>query len=181
MRVRILIGAVIAVLTITLTGCVAAGQEPAPPGAPTATQPVAVPGAVAITGDIATPSTITPQSLAALPQRTVPVTYSSGTGDQSRTETGVLLSDVIPPAALKTTTAKNDLLNFAVVAVGADGYSAVVSYGEVSPDFGNRGIMLATSEDGTPLARPRLVVPGDVKGDRYVSDLMSLQVVRVGP
>ena len=82
MRVQILIGAAITVLTITLTGCVAAGQEPALPGAPTATQPVAVPGAVAITGDLAARRR-SPQSLAALPQRTVPVTYSSGTGDTS--------------------------------------------------------------------------------------------------
>jgi len=117
MRVQILIGAAITVLTITLTGCVAAGQEPALPGAPTATQPVAVPGAVAITGDLAARRR-SPQSLAALPQRTVPVTYSSGTGD--------------------------------------------------------------TSEDGTPLARATARRARGVKGGRYVSDLMSPQVVRVG-
>jgi hypothetical protein len=48
------------------------------------------------------------------------------------------------------------------------------------PDFGNRGILLAISEDGKPLPRPRLVVPGDVKGGRYVSDLAELRVTRVG-
>jgi solute:Na+ symporter, SSS family len=54
----------------------------------------------------------------------------------------------------------------------ADGHAALVSYGEISPDFGNRRILLATSEDGVALERPRLVVPGDVKGARYVSAVL---------
>lgn len=41
------------------------------------------------------------------------------------------------------------------------------------------GALLATEQDGTPLPRPRLVVPGDRKGGRYVSDLVELKVVRV--
>ncbi|ODT97781.1 MAG: hypothetical protein ABS81_29410 [Pseudonocardia sp. SCN 72-86] len=146
---------------------------------PVSTAPAVAPGSVEIAGDVATPSTLTAQAIAALPQRTVSVSFASGTGQQQKSETGVLLSDLLPPTALKTTTAKNDLLNFAVLAVGADGYTAAVAYGEISPDFGNRGIMLATTEDGTPLARPRLVVPGDVKGGRYVSDLVTLRVVRI--
>ena len=67
---------------------------------------------------------------------------------------------------------------FAVLAIGADGYAALVSYGEISPDFGNRGLLLSTSEDGAALARPRLVVPGDVRGGRYVSDVVELHVLR---
>jgi len=31
------------------------------------------------------------------------------------------------------------------------------------------------------LARPRLVVVGEVKGSRYVNDVVKLQVVRVAP
>ena len=89
----------------------------------------------------------------------------------------MLLADLLTPDVLATTDRKNDLLSFAVLAVGADGYAALVSYGEVSPDFGNRGILLATAEDGTALDRPRLVVPGDVKGGRYVSDVTELRVI----
>jgi hypothetical protein len=73
---------------------------------------------------------------------------------------------------------RNDLLSFAVLALGADGYSALVSYGEISPDFGNRGLLLSTTEDGAALARPRLVVPGDRRGGRYVTDVVELHVVR---
>ncbi|OLM33014.1 hypothetical protein Ae717Ps2_3910 [Pseudonocardia sp. Ae717_Ps2] len=87
-------------------------------------------------------------------------------------------SGFLPPEALATTDAKNDLLSFGVLAVGADGYRALVSYGEASPDFGNRGLLVALTEDGKPLAQPRLAVPGDVKGGRYVSDLVQLRVVR---
>ena len=49
---------------------------------------------------------------------------------------------------------RNDLLSIAVLALAADGYSALVSYGEISPDFGNRGLLLSTTEDGAALARP---------------------------
>ena len=81
---------------------------------------------------------------------------------------------------LSTTSRKNDQLAFGVLATGADGYAALISYGEIAPDFGNRGVLLATTQDRTPLTRPRLVVPGDVKGGRYVSDVVELRVVRAG-
>lgn len=41
------------------------------------------------------------------------------------------LADLMPPDTLAVTDRKNDLLSFAVLAVGADG--------ESSPDYGNRG------------------------------------------
>jgi hypothetical protein len=80
---------------------------------------------------------------------------------------------------LATTSAKNDQLSFAVLAVGADGYTAAVAYGDVSADFGNRGLLVALNEDGKALERPRLVVPGDVEGGRFGSDLLELKVVRL--
>lgn len=73
---------------------------------------------------------------------------------------------------------KNDLLSFAVLAVATDAYQAAVAYGEVSPNFGNKGVLLAVSEDGNTLSRPRLLVPGDVRGGRYVTDVIELHVSR---
>jgi hypothetical protein len=70
------------------------------------------------------------------------------------------MSDLLPIDALATTDRKNDALSFGVLAIGADGYAALVSFREKSPEFGNRGVLLATTEDGQTLARPRLVVPG---------------------
>jgi hypothetical protein len=146
----------------------------APP--PVQEQPAA--GVVRLTGDVREPRDLRVDELAVLPQQTVSVGYGSGSGPQSHTETGVLLADLLPIEALATTDAKHDELTFGVLAIGSDGYAALVSYGEVSPDFGNRGILLATAEDGTALPRPRLVLPGDVKGGRYVSDVVELRVVR---
>ncbi|GAA1847827.1 molybdopterin-binding oxidoreductase [Pseudonocardia ailaonensis] len=135
-------------------------------------------GAIAVTGAVRTPRTVTADQIAALPQRTVSVQFASGKGTEQHAEAGVLLTDLLPVDSLATTSAKNDQLSFAVVAVGSDGYRALVSYGEAAPDFGNRGLLVSTSEDGAPLARPRLVVPGDGKGGRYVSDLVRLEVIR---
>ncbi|MFD8382392.1 hypothetical protein ACFV2X_28425 [Streptomyces sp. NPDC059679] len=47
-----------------------------------------------------------------------------------------------------------------MLAVGADGHRALVSYGEIAPDSGNRGAILAVEQYGAPPARPRLVVTG---------------------
>ena len=52
-----------------------------------------------------------------------------------------------------------------------------VSFGELSPDFAATPVLVAYTEDGQPLDTPRLVVPGDAKGGRYVSGLTDLKVV----
>lgn len=62
--------------------------------------------------------------------------------------------------------------------IGADGYRALISYGEMAPGLGERAVLLATAEDGLPLARPRLVVPGDAKGSRSVTDAVEPRVPR---
>jgi hypothetical protein len=67
------------------------------------------------------------------------------------------------------------------LAVGEDGYRALVSYGEIAPDSGNRGAILAVEQDGAPLARPRMVVTGEVTGGRDVNDVVELDVMRVEP
>jgi hypothetical protein len=51
----------------------------------------------------------------------------------------------------------------------------------MAPGLGNRAVLLATSQDGAPLARPRLVLPGDVKGARYVNDVVELHVLHATP
>lgn len=168
-RMRVVVGLLAVAL---VAGC---GSPTLATVAP-ATKPTA---GVAITGDVKATGVLTNEDIAGLPQQTVDVTFASSKGEEKHAETGVLLSEVISPSALATTDRKNDLLSFAVLAIGADGYTAAVSYGEVSPDFGNRGVLIATAEDGKPLDRPRLVVPGDVKGGRYVSELVELKVVRL--
>jgi hypothetical protein len=180
-RMRLSLGVAAIVL---VAGCAAPAAATAPPAAApsaAATTAAAPPaGAVALTGDVRTPTVLAKADLAGLPQQTVSVSFGTEKGPQQHSETGVALSALLPADKLATTAKKNDILSFAVVAVGADGYSAAFGYGDVSADFGNRGLLVALTEDGKPLDRPRLVVPGDVKGGRYVSDLTELHVVRLG-
>ena len=51
--------------------------------------------------------------------------------------------------------------------------------------FGNRSVLLAYEQDGQPLPTTdrtvRLVMPGDLKGRRYVSSLIRLTVLPAAP
>ncbi|GAA2689690.1 hypothetical protein [Streptomyces lunalinharesii] len=66
-----------------------------------------------------------------------------------------------------------------MLAVDADEYRVLVSYGEIAPGAGNRGAVLAVEQDGAPPARPQLVVTGEVSGGRGVNDVVELDVVCV--
>jgi hypothetical protein len=72
---------------------------------------------------------------------------------------------------------KHSELSAGVLVIGADGYRALVSHGEIAPAFANRGVLLALAQGGQPLARPRLVVPGDADGGRYVRDVVEFAVL----
>jgi hypothetical protein len=136
---------------------------------------------VLLTGAVKQPSQVTVDQLHQMPLRTVEVGFQNDKGTEHHTEVGVPLAQLIPSGALATRDKKSDLLSFAILGVGADGYQAAVSYGEISPDFANRDVLVAITEDGKPLNRPRLVVPGDVKGGRYVINLIELHVSRLTP
>jgi len=78
---------------------------------------------------------------------------------------------------------KNDLLRYAVVATGSDGYRAIISLGEIDPAFGKQPDIIAYKDTkgqlggNGPDGALRLIVPGDHAGGRYVSNLVSLQVI----
>lgn len=173
-------GLALALLLALGAGCATTTPTAPSPPAPTSSSAAPVPaGSLRIDGAVRTPATLDAAALAAMPQTEVVVSFGSAQGQQTHRERGVPLAALLPTTALTTDPArKNDQLTFGVVGVGADGYQALVSYGEASPDFGNRGVLVSLTEDGAPLPRPRLVVPGDVKGGRYVSDLTTLHVVR---
>lgn len=104
--------------------------------------------------------------LAHLPARTVEVSFEAGTAPQTHTETGPALSAALLAAGVWPAG------GMPVVAVGGDGYGAAVTLDE---DYvGGRPLLLSTMEDGVALAQPRLVPVGDVKGGRYVSDVVTL-------
>ncbi len=113
------------------------------------------------------------------------VTFTSGSGPQSRTYTGATLWSVLGDAGITLDgTKKNDGLNRYVLATGSDGYRVAFGLGEINPEFGNKASLVAYGEtaNGTPgpLASAdgpfRVTAPGDLKGGRYVSNLVRLEV-----
>jgi hypothetical protein len=136
-------------------------------------------------GDVTSPRTFTYADLSGLPSVTQSVTYQAGGSTVNTTFTGVnlwsLLNDVV---GLKLDLSiKNDVLRKFVVATGSDGYEAAFSLGEINPTFGNQPDFVAYLEKGQPIVGDgfaRVVVPGDTRGGRYVSNLVSLWVGDVG-
>ncbi|MEU4162119.1 molybdopterin-dependent oxidoreductase [Actinoplanes sp. NPDC026670] len=166
------------IAVIAVSGAAAAAQPAAtPPAANTGSHRIVV----QIDGAVQHRLRLTNQRLAGLPQHTVTVTFQSGSGPQTHTYTGPLLLDVLNLAGPRfNPEIKNDKLRYAVTATGSDDYQALVAWAEFDPDFAGTTMLVALTEDGTPPAdgRPRLVVPGDLKGGRYVSSLVRLHLSR---
>jgi len=137
-----------------------------------------------VQGAVGTVMTFDLSALQALTPYTQTVTYTSGTTSVTDTYTGALLWDVLGRAGIATNAAnKNDILSKLVTATGSDGYQVDFSAGELSPQFGDSGILVAYSDTAGQLSGgagfARLVVPGDTAGGRYVSNLSSLTVLDV--
>lgn len=140
---------------------------------------------LAIGGGVDRPAPVTAADLRTLPVVTQTVTYSSGSGNQTRTYSGASLWAVIDAAGIKVDAAKkNDVLGKYVIASATDGYRALFSLGEIKPDFGGKASLVAYAEtragvsgDLTAADAPfRITAPADVKGGRYVSMATQLDV-----
>jgi PEP-CTERM motif len=110
-------------------------------------------------------------SLQALPATTETVTYLAAGVPVTATFTGVSIWTLLTDAGIVTSPA-----------TGSDGYEAIYSLGELDPMFGGAGMpdLIAYLQDHLPLGTDgfaRAVVPGDNFGGRYVSNLVSLQVI----
>jgi DMSO/TMAO reductase YedYZ molybdopterin-dependent catalytic subunit len=140
-----------------------------------------------LSGAVGNPRTYTFADLSALPATTETVTYFAAGSPVTATFTGVSLWALLTMNGQSLITnpgVKNDILREYVVATGTDGYTAVISLGEIHPNFGGQLDLVAYLQDGQPIAADgfaRIVVPGDKFGGRYVSNLASLQVVNAAP
>lgn len=173
-RLRLLpLLAAIAVLIVTaFTGSSAVASTSAPNQPPSVGPPA---GKFLVIGAVARPQILTVGDLEKLPQRTVEVEFRSGSGVEKHTYTGPLLFDVLTKAGPQFDPAiKNDKLRHFISFNASDNYRALVAWGEIDPNFENKDVLLATSEDGRSLAAdgPRLVVPGDIAGGRYVTNVV---------
>jgi DMSO/TMAO reductase YedYZ molybdopterin-dependent catalytic subunit len=139
------------------------------------------PGTFQIVGNVKQPLVLNTAVLSHLPSKTLDVTFRAGSSTESHTFTGPLLRDVLELAGPQFDPAiKNDKLNHYVSVRGSDGYQVLVAWGEIDPEFANQDILLAYTQDGTSLADegPRLVVPGDGRGGRYVSGVVRVKLDR---
>jgi len=159
------------------TGLLAAGAALADP-----------PAGFTVTGAVTAPTRYDLTSLEARPSVTQTVSFGSGAGAQTHTYTGTSLWGIVNDAGVVTNpSVKNDVLNKYVLATGSDGYQTVFSLGELSPSFGNRADLVAYAETINGVSAPlgadgvaRVTAPGDVKGGRYVSNLVDLDVRSAG-
>lgn len=154
-------------------------QDATPAASPVA---VAADGSIELLGLVANPGPVSVADLQALPTQTVEVDFTSGQGEQHHSYTGVLLWDVLEQAGIVTDEdVKNATLHYYALFTANDGYQVIISLGQIDPGFGNSPYLLAWEEDGAPLdgdAGPlRLVVPGDVRGGRYLSGVVSIEIV----
>jgi hypothetical protein len=118
-----------------------------------------------------------------LPVLTENVTYISAGNAVNATFSGVSLWAFLNNAGLRTDPyqSKNHLDEY-VLATGSDGYKAVFSLGELDPSFGGQPTNSLTQDliaytgansDGAF----RIVVPDDIKGSRYIANVVSLEVI----
>lgn len=120
------------------------------------------------------------------------VSFLSGASSQTHTYTGYNLWDLLNSSAVGIVTnpaVKSDILGKYVVATGSDGYKAVFSMGELNPGYGgNPASFIALSETINGVSSglgvdgfARIVAPGDARGSRYVSNLVSIEVFSAAP
>ncbi len=136
---------------------------------------------VRITGAVDQPREWSAADLAREPATTETVFLHTGHGAISGSFTGVALWTLLQEAGIKIDPAgKNDIIRHTVTVTGGDGYSAVLSLGEIDPEFGGDQAIIAYQKDGKPIDDPagfaRLVVPGDKAAGRSVSGVVTIEV-----
>jgi hypothetical protein len=137
-------------------------------------------------GNVATPKQFNLAGLQALPAATENVQFKSGTGMEQHSYTGARLYDLLIGLGPQfEPSRKNDKLDWYVQVVGSDGYVAIVSWGEIDPGWEAKDVLVAYQDNGQPLSpgdgMAKLVVPGDIQGGRYVSNITAIYVMPATP
>ncbi len=136
---------------------------------------ISINGAVEDRGPISRPE------LEAFTQRTMKMKYQTSGGEQSHRYTGPLLLDVLNSVEPNFSSDKHDPLRFVFLVKATDGFLAALAWGEIDPELANKRAIIALTEDGTKLDRPRLVLPGDHHGARQVYDVATISLLRLTP
>ncbi|HUY94950.1 MAG TPA: hypothetical protein VMU71_06610 [Terracidiphilus sp.] len=119
----------------------------------------------------------TPQSLAVLPHVTVNVYNEDAKANQ--TYSGVPLIALLTPLGVPDKPHGKDFRLY-LVAEGSDGFKAVYSVAEVTPDIRGAIILVADSMDGKPIGNNgplQLVATGETRPARWVRNLVAIRVM----
>jgi hypothetical protein len=157
-----------------------AGVLPAACGGKGGGAAASTPGAVRVDGALGERRTWTVDQLATLPTQTQDVTFLAEGNSKSLHARGVSLLDLLQRARPKfNSKMKRDAIHYAVLIHAIDKYQAVVSWGEIDPDFGAKPVLVDVEENGKKLDRPNVVVPGDKHGGRHVDAVDRISLVEV--
>ncbi len=134
-----------------------------------------------IKGALDHPRTLTLADLQHEPQTAESVFLHTGHGVVAGTFTGISLWTLLEEAGVALDASKkNDIVRHVVIVTGADGYSAILSIGEIDPEFGGDQAIIAYEKDGKPIEGAdgfaRLIVPGDKAAGRAVGAIASIEV-----
>lgn len=140
-------------------------------------------------GDVAYSRTFYLQNLQALqPSTTVQDYFVAGNSTSQGEYSGVLLWDLLNQVGIQVNPAvKNDLDRKYVVVTGTDCYQAVFAMGELDPTLGGSDqvtVAYAQWVNGQKVGLgsngyARIIIPGDKKGARSVSNIAQIQVISV--
>jgi len=132
------------------------------------------PVTVSLSGKIAHPRTLSAADLS--PAVTVEVPASARPDAPKTTFGGALLWPLLDGAGWVDAPGRKTHLQHVIFARGRDGYAVALSIAELDPAFEGKQVLIATTQDGKPLATPELVVPGDRRAGRRVHDLIGIEV-----
>jgi DMSO/TMAO reductase YedYZ molybdopterin-dependent catalytic subunit len=137
-----------------------------------------------LTGEVSNPTTYDKASLARLPHSIVNVTFLTKTGSQSASFRGVLLWNLLITAGIKSDRPRHGRFQFVEV-TATDCYQVVLALAELDPNFGGAQVLVADSENGSPLGADagfaRLIVPGDKYGGRDTFWIHKIEVLSGPP
>jgi DMSO/TMAO reductase YedYZ molybdopterin-dependent catalytic subunit len=137
-----------------------------------------------ITGEVNHPATYNKVSLHALPHSIENVTFLTMTGPQSSSFKGVLLWNLLTTAGIKTDPTRNGQFQYVEI-TGTDCYQVVLALGELDPNLGGEQVLVADSQNGSPLGPDtgfaRIIVPGDKFGARDIFWIDKIEVLSGPP
>jgi DMSO/TMAO reductase YedYZ molybdopterin-dependent catalytic subunit len=138
---------------------------------------MADPPTLTLDGKVKQPQHWTLADLRKLPTQQVSVSYQTERGPVTASFSGVPLWSLIEAAGGIDDSAKGAAaVRHAIRITATDGYVVITSTGEISPDFGAKGTLVATERDGKALEDFRIVMPGDKKGGRNIHDVVTITV-----